>query len=177
MPLRSRHSIRSQLMWLTLVIVSVSTALFLLGALTLTLGSERASLNRNLLNSAAILTRVPMVSGALRGQVSQTELAAFLDSATVNVSDIDLILVGDLNSTLIYAPDPSDVGTRYTGTIQASVLAGGGAITSDDSGPMGLDHAACAPVYGEDGTLLGFVVVVLWVVVGEMVSRWGCGLE
>lgn len=159
MPLRSRHSIRSQLMWLTLVIVSVSTALFLLGALTLTLGSERASLNRNLLNSAAILTRVPMVSGALRGQVSQTELAAFLDSATVNVSDIDLILVGDLNSTLIYAPDPSDVGTRYTGTIQASVLAGGGAITSDDSGPMGLDHAACAPVYGEDGTLLGFVVV------------------
>ena len=39
MPLRSRHSIRSQLMWLTLVIVSVSTALFLLGALTLTLGS------------------------------------------------------------------------------------------------------------------------------------------
>src|SRR5699024_4892943 len=71
----------------------------------------------------------------------------------------DLILVGDLNSTLIYAPDPSDVGTRYTGTIQASVLAGGGAITSDDSGPMGLDHAACAPVYGEDGTLLGFVVV------------------
>ena len=100
MPLRSRHSIRSQLMWLTLVIVSVSTALFLLGALTLTLGSERASLNRNLLNSAAILTRVPMVSGALRGQVSQTELAAFLDSATVNVSDIDLILVGDLNSTV-----------------------------------------------------------------------------
>ena len=159
MPDQARHSIRAQLMRLSLVIVVVSTALSMAGALLLTLRSERAGLDRNLLNSASMLSRVPMVADALRGAAAPEDLAWFLDDVTAHVSDIDLILVGDAEGILLYAPDHGDIGTLYQGTIQERILAGEEAFTSNITGPMGSDHSACAPVRGADGELLGFVIV------------------
>ena len=138
------RSIRAQLMWLSLIIVTVSVALSLAGTLYITLRTERKTLDQNLLNSASILSQVPLVREALLGEVPADELADFLDAATARTSDIDLILVGDTESVLRYAPDRSFIGSRYTGSAQTSALAGAEPYTFDDSGPMGSDHSAYA---------------------------------
>ena len=107
------RSIRAQLMWLSLIIVTVSVALSLAGTLYITLRTERKTLDQNLLNSASILSQVPLVREALLGEVPADELADFLDAATARTSDIDLILVGDTESVLRYAPDRSFIGSRH----------------------------------------------------------------
>ena len=63
------RSIRAQLMWLSLIIVTVSVALSLAGTLYITLRTERKTLDQNLLNSASILSQVPLVREALLGGV------------------------------------------------------------------------------------------------------------
>lgn len=60
----------------------VAIVLSLAGTLYLTLRSERESLDNNLLNSATILARVPLIRDALTGAASSDTLADFLDEAT-----------------------------------------------------------------------------------------------
>ena len=74
------RSIRAQLMWLSLIIVTVSVALSLAGTLYITLRTERKTLDQNLLNSASILSQVPLVREALLGEVPADELADFLET-------------------------------------------------------------------------------------------------
>jgi len=172
------RSIRAQLMWLSLIIVTVSVALSLAGTLYITLRTERKTLDQNLLNSASILSQVPLVREALLGEVPADELADFLDAATARTSDIDLILVGDTESVLRYTPDRSFIGrgqnrappppprasapSRYTGSAQTRALAGAEPYTFDDSGPMGSDHSAYAPIRDESGAVIGFMAVGLY---------------
>ncbi|MFR4561682.1 MAG: hypothetical protein ACLT5P_11055 [Flavonifractor plautii] len=156
------RSIRAQLMWLSLIIVTVSVALSLAGTLYITLRTERKTLDQNLLNSASILSQVPLVREALLGEVPADELADFLDAATARTSDIDLILVGDTESVLRYASDRSFIGSRYTGSAQTRALAGAEPYTFDDSGPMGSDHSAYAPIRDESGAVIGFMAVGLY---------------
>ena len=65
MSVPSRSSLRAQLLWLNVIIVSCSIALSLAGTLYLTLRSERRALDNSLLNSASILSRVPLVAEVL----------------------------------------------------------------------------------------------------------------
>ena len=159
MPPRPARSIRSQLTRMSLIIVICSTLLSLAGGLALTLGREREGLDQKLLGAAGLIARAPTVSGALEGRVSREELTSYLHEATVNSPDIDLVLVGDLDSVLFYAPDEAYVGTVYAGSVQQRVLEGEDAFTSDETGPMGSEHAAYAGVYSPEGNLVGFVIV------------------
>lgn len=159
MPTQAPASIRARLMRMNLIVVIVSIALSLAGTLYFTLRSEQRALDNNLLNSASILSRVPMLREALQGTCTAEELADYLDETTERTSDIDLILVGDTQSTLLYVPDRSLIGTSYSGTAQAGALAGADPYTFNETGPMGSDHSAYAPVRDEEGTVIGFVIV------------------
>ena len=156
---RSKNSIRTQLMGLSLLVVVVSIVLSLMGALYLTLRQERESLDSNLLNSVTILARTPVVQNALTGTASTQELADFLDETTAQVSDIDLVLVGDPEGVLYYAPDHNDIGLSYAGNAQSKLVSGAAPYTSNDEGPLGSSHSAYAPVRDDQGNLIGFVIV------------------
>ena len=159
MPIQASASIRARLMRMNLIVVIVSIALSLAGTLYFTLRSEQRALDNNLLNSASILSRVPLLRETLQGAYTVEELADYLDETTELTSDIDLILVGDTQSTLIYAPDRSLIGTAYSGVAQADALAGAAPYTSNETGPMGSDHSAYASVRDEAGEVIGFVIV------------------
>ena len=154
-----KRSIRAQLMWMNLIIVTVSVALSLAGTLYLTLRGEQESLDKNLINSACILSQVPLVRDALTGTATTDELADFLDAATAHTSDIDLILVGDRKARLYYAPSHDLIGSQYTGTAQADALTGAPPYTYNETGPMGSDHSAYASILDADGEIIGFIVV------------------
>ena len=159
MPIQASASIRARLMRMNLIVVIVSIALSLAGTLYFTLRSEQRALDNNLLNSASILSRVPLLRETLQGAYTVEELADYLDETTELTSDIDLILVGDTQSTLIYVPDRSLIGTAYSGVAQADALAGAAPYTSNETGPMGSDHSAYASVRDEAGEVIGFVIV------------------
>ncbi|MBU5434002.1 sensor histidine kinase [Pseudoflavonifractor sp. MSJ-37] len=158
----SRPSIRAQLMRLSLIIVLSSLVIALTGTLYLTLRSERHAMDNSLLNSASILSQVPLVRETLEEGAPAEDLTDFLDQTTSHVSDIDLILICGKDDTIYYAPDAKDIGTAYTGTAQADILAGAGPYTSNETGPMGSDHSAYAPVHGTDGELIGYVLVGIY---------------
>lgn len=159
MPTQARLSIRARLMRMNLAVVIVSIALSLAGTLYFTLRSEQTALDNNLLNSASILSQVPLIQETLQGERSVEELADYLDETTRRTSDIDLILVGDTRSTLLYVPDRAQIGTSYAGTAQAGALRGAQPYTSNETGPMGSDHSAYAPVRDGEGRVIGFVIV------------------
>ena len=159
MRIQTKPSIRTQLVHLSFVIVVVSIALSLAGTLYFVLRSERASLDGNLLNSASILSQVPLLQDALQGELPLDELADYLDDTIRQTSDIDLILVGDTDSILFYVPDRTLIGTHYSGTAQERVLAGGGPYTYNETGPMGPDHSAYAPIRDGAGNVIGFIIV------------------
>ena len=52
--------------------------------------------------------------------------------------------------------------SRYTGSAQTRALAGAEPYTFDDSGPMGSDHSAYAPIRDESGAVIGFMAVGLY---------------
>ena len=159
MSTQARSSIRARLMRMNLVIVIVSIALSMGGTLYFTLRSEQKALDKNLLNSASILSQVPMIQEALQGERTIEELSDYLDETTSRTSDIDLILVGDTQSKLLYVPDSTLIGTSYVGTAQQAALAGAAPYTSNETGPVGSDHSAYAPVRDEAGEVIGFVIV------------------
>lgn len=159
MSTQARSSIRARLMRMNLVIVIVSIALSMGGTLYFTLRSEQKALDKNLLNSASILSQVPMIQEALQGERTIEELSDYLDETTSRTSDIDLILVGDTQSKLLYVPDSTLIGTSYVGAAQQAALAGAAPYTSNETGPVGSDHSAYAPVRDEAGEVIGFVIV------------------
>lgn len=162
MSTQARSSIRARLVRMNLIIVIVSIALSLAGTIYFTLRSEQTALDNNLLNSASLLSRVPMLQEALLGERSIDELADYLDETTELTSDIDLILVGDTQSTLLYVPDRTLIGTAYSGIAQGAALSGAAPYTSNETGPMGSDHSAYAPVRDQNGNVIGFVIVGIY---------------
>ena len=159
---QARSSIRAQLLRLSLAIVAVSVAITLAGTLFVTLQGEQTALDNNLVNSASVLSQSPLLRQALEGEASRAELAEFLDAATANTSDIDLILVGDTQNILRYAPDSAMVGRSYPGDAQYRALAGEGPYTSNETGPLGSEHSAYAPIRNREGQVIGYVVVGLY---------------
>ena len=67
MSAQPKRSIRAQLTRLSLIIVAVSVALSLAGTLYVTLREEQRALDKNLINSASILSQSPLVREALEG--------------------------------------------------------------------------------------------------------------
>ena len=59
MSVHRKRSIHAQLLRLSLLIVAISSALSLACALYVTLSSEQSALDRNLINSASILSQSP----------------------------------------------------------------------------------------------------------------------
>jgi len=154
--------IRTQIFSVNLIVVSVTILLTLLGTLFMTLRENRLIQDRNLMNSAQVIARVPQVAQDLEAGRPTEELWEFLDISIARVSDIDIIAVADVNNIQYYYPNREYVGKPYEGKVQQRILDGEQAFTSDDTGMSGAERCAYAPVIGSDGELLGFVMVGIY---------------
>lgn len=70
--------------------------------------------------------------------------------------------MGDTQNILRYAPDSAMVGRSYPGDAQYRALAGEGPYTSNETGPLGSEHSAYAPIRNREGQVVGYVVVGLY---------------
>lgn len=154
-----KRSIHSQLLFLSLLIVAITSILTLICALYITLNGEQNAVDSSLINSATILAQSPLVRDTLEGETGADELSEFMDAVTDKSEYIDLILVGDPDNKLYYATDHSLWGAQYTGTAQEQALDGAEPYTSNETGPLGSEYSAYAPVFSSSGDVIGFVVV------------------
>ncbi len=154
--------IRSQILGVNVGLVCFTIVLTLLGALFLTLRGDEESRDNNLMNSALLLSETPLVIEDLSESTPSTALWNFLDGIIEEVHDIDVIAIADTNNIQHYYPDRSEVGNPYAGTVQQRIFDGEAAFTSDDTGISGAERCAYAPVHSADGTLLGFVMVGIY---------------
>ncbi|MGE4277255.1 MAG: ATP-binding protein [Lawsonibacter sp.] len=152
-------SIRTQIILVNLFVVTVTVLLAMGATLILTLIQDKQIIDRNLINSAQVVARVPMVMEALQSGSPTPAFTAYLDGTVSDVSDIDVIIVADDDSIQLYAPNLDQVGKPYTGQAQNALLRLAEAFTSNDTGGSGTERCAYAPVISPDGTLLGFVMV------------------
>lgn len=153
------RSIRTQIVLVNFFVVSVTVLLAMGATLILTLVQDRRIIDRNLINSAQVVARVPMVIETLQNGTPNPEFTAYLDGTVSGVNDIDVVIVADAGSIQLYTPDPDQVGKPYTGEAQKALLHLAEAFTSSDTGASGTERCAYAPVMGPDGSLLGFVMV------------------
>lgn len=151
--------VRTQIVFVNFLVVSVTVLLAMGATLILTLVQDRQIIDRNLINSAQVIARVPMVIETLQSDAPNPEFTAYLDGTVSEVSDIDAVIVADTDSTQLYAPDPGQVGEPYSGQAQKALLHQAQAFTSSDTGTSGTERCAYAPVMSPGGELLGFVMV------------------
>jgi sensor histidine kinase regulating citrate/malate metabolism len=143
--------------------VALTILITMLGTLGLTLAQNKQAMDQNLLNSARVIARVPLLARDLAAGIPSEELWEFLDVSIGEIGDIDTIAVADVNNIQYYYSDKSLIGKPYVGVVQQRVLDGGAAFTSDDTGVSGAERCAYAPVVAEDGTILGFVMVGIYI--------------
>lgn len=155
-------SLSSRILSVNLRTILVTIFLVMLGTVALTLNQNKVATDQNLMNSARVIARVPLVVDALEAQEPTEELWTFLDVSTEQIGDIDIIAVADINNIQFYYPDRAQVGQEYTGTVQQRILDGEGAFTSDDTGISGAERCAYAPVLDKAGELIGFVMVGIY---------------
>lgn len=158
----SKTPIRSQIFYVNIIIVFVTIGLTLGGTLYLTLKQNRQILDRNMMNSAQVIARIPIVIRDLEAGEPSDELYEFLTKSITHITDIDIISVADLNNIQYYYPDPAFIGKPYAGLVQQRILDGESAFTSKDTGISGAERCAYAPIHGENGELVGFVMVGIY---------------
>ncbi len=154
--------IRTQIYLVNLLVAAVALALAAGLSLFLTIFQEEKTQDRSLMNSAQLVAQMPPVIRDLQAGYASQELKTFLDNSISQISDVDVIVIADLNDTQLYAPNPGLIGRPYGGTAQEKIRQGKAAFNSLDDGGTGAARCAYAPVHGPEGSLLGFVMVGIY---------------
>lgn len=154
--------IRTQIFMVNLIVVAITILLTLFGTLYVSLKENRMIQDRNLMNSAQVIARIPLVIRDMEAGTPTEELWDFLDKSIAQISDIDIIAVADVNSIQYYYPDRTFIGKPYEGKVQQRILNGESAFNSKDTGRSGAERCAYAPVLTADGQLLGFIMVGMY---------------
>ena len=151
------HSVLHQLNRMSLILVSATVLLAMVGTLIITLRIELAGINTNLTNSAQVIAQLPQVRQVAQGEGETDWLTSYLDSTITSVAGIDLVLVGDREGILQYTPDPSDIGTAYLGDWQD--ILDGESFVLDGEDTHEAERCAFTPVQDDAGNVVGFVAV------------------
>lgn len=139
------------LVWVLLLSATISTTLFQ------SLSDLKENIDSALTATAASLAESNAVRLALtEGQCSQ-DLMGYLDSLVANTPDLDVISIADADSIRVYHINHHQIGERFVGGDQAAALRGESYL-SDGVGTLGRQRRAFCPVFGADGSVLGFVM-------------------
>ena len=156
---RPKQSVQQRIQFLSLFLVLTTALLGMTTTLLFALRMEYRALDRNLLNSAQVLSQSPQVAAVLSSRSGGETLTDYLDNTISLVRDIDAIVVADRNGVIQYSPDPAYIGTVYPDYQSLSVLHGEATQVDTGAGISELEHRALATVTNEAGEVLGFVSV------------------
>ncbi len=110
-----------------------------------------------LLSTSAFLAGSPQVIKVLEARSPDPELNAMLDLMIEQTTDLDVITVADETGRRVYHINKSRIGEVFVGGDEDRALRGEQYL-SNAVGTLGLQRRAFSPVYGQDGSIIGFVM-------------------
>jgi len=119
--------------------------------------STQRALDEKARDIARIVARSQVVIEALSGQRNETEIQSFAEEIR-NVTNVEFIVVIDMNSIRKSHPDETKVGQTFVGGDEPAALAGQ-EYTSLGAGTLGPSLRAFAPIITRDGKQVGAVAV------------------
>ena len=151
-------SLARQLFALQVVVVTVLVLAFGAAAYLQARQRSQDSTGERVLAIARSVAASPFVRSALTGPVAArpTVLEPYSEEVRRDTGT-DFVVVMNTHGIRYSHPDPSLIGKRFSGNIDAAVA--GGVVLETNSGSLGLTERAVVPVRAPDGTLLGLVGV------------------
>ncbi len=141
------------IMLLWFILLSITLGL----TLRYSLDTLQDKIDDTLRSMVTTLADSPSVYESLTVGVCDPELMDYLDDLVDTMNDLDIITIADENATRIYHVNKDRIGEQFVGGDEGRVL-NGERYFSNATGTMGYQHRYFCPVYGRDGTVIGFVM-------------------
>ncbi len=154
---RIKHTLNAQLVTLSVLGISLTLALTLGANLWLNLRSNHQLMDRSMTDIAGVLSKTEDVRGVLEGRGEPGALSALLQQVAAQVQDLDVVAVLDESGGMVAVGSGKGSGQD----MRLPPLDGteGDLFLREGESEDGMERCAYAKVYGENGQLLGFVAV------------------
>lgn len=141
------------IMLLWFVLLSITLGL----TLRYSLDTLQDKIDDTLLSMVTTIAISPAVRESLEEGTCPPELTIYLDDLVENMEDLDVITIADEHSVRIYHINKDRIGGTFVGGDEGRALQGE-TYFSDATGTMGYQHRCFSPVFGKDGSVIGFVM-------------------
>lgn len=141
------------IMLLWFILLSITLGL----TLRYSLDTLRDKVDDTLRSMVTTLATSPSVRASLEKGECEQILVDYLDDLIDAMGDLDVITIADENAIRIYHINKDRIGEPFVGGDEKQVLQGE-SYFSDATGTMGYQHRYFCPVYGQDGSIIGFVM-------------------
>ncbi len=119
---------------------------------------ERRDMDRVISGTAAYIASMPEVAAMLENGYPSQEAAVHLDSLSVTIPDISVIVICDSRGLRFYHTDRLKTGETFVDGDEAAILAGSEPYITTGYGTKGSQRRAFHAIRGADGHIIGFVM-------------------
>ncbi|SCI04658.1 ATP-binding protein [Romboutsia sp. 1001713B170207_170306_H8] len=116
-------------------------------------------IENNIVNVGQMLSRNPLVINSLESGTSSDNFTNYLDDIISRIDDVDIIVVANNDGTRIYHPSKENIGKRFVGGDESSVIMSGESYLSEATGTLGNQKRYFTPVLDKDNNQIGFIMV------------------
>ena len=139
------------LMWFVLLSIALGLTL------RYSLNTLQDKIDGTLRSMVTTIAGSPAVKRSLNQGVCDGELMEYLDNLVAGMDDLEIITIADKDSVRIYHINKDRIGEPFVGGDEGRALAGE-SYFSNATGTMGYQRRCFCPVYGDDGSVIGFVM-------------------
>ena len=152
---RLKKTLNAQLVTLSVALIVITVLIAMGSSLWLNLQSSHQMMDRNMLDVAYLLARTQDVRGLLEGGGNQS-VTGLLRQVVRRVSDLDVAVVIDPNGNLVAG---ASTRSGLLGVVQPDPNQTEPVFLQEGETQDGMERCACAKVFDEEGNLLGYAVV------------------
>jgi len=155
---KGQLKLQTKIILLVIGIVFISILSTMLFTSRWVTGNIQIEVERNMLNTAKIISKSPNVIEGLKLKSEENIIQPYIMEVLNSTSEIDMIVVADMKGVRYAHPIKDRIGEKFVGGDEAQVLESGNSYISDATGTLGRSVRAFTPIHDETGKQLGFVM-------------------
>jgi len=125
-------------------------------------GISTQDMDKLISGTASYIAAIPDVAAMLENGYPDSTVTRDLDSLSLNIPDINVILISDKNGLRFYHTNRLKTGDSYVAGDEDAILAGSDPYITTGYGTHGMQRRAFHAVKNSDGEIVGFVMVSLF---------------
>ena len=163
MKIKEGKSALEQNLYRSFLLLSATLMLISLGfTLFFDISRQRKDMDKLISGTASYIAAIPDVAAMLENGYPDSTVTRDLDSLSLNIPDINVILISDKNGLRFYHTNRLKTGDSYVAGDEDAILAGSDPYITTGYGTHGMQRRAFHAVKNSDGEIVGFVMVSLF---------------